>query len=199
LRQFPPTKERTMSMIVVDVSMSLDGFISGPNVRAEEPMGEGGEGLHTWMAAAETDPAVARELVTGVGASLVGRHTFELGLRPWGGTPWPGTPSFVVTHRPRPDLPGDNGGTFAFDGLAAAVSRATQAAGKGDVFVLGGELTHHLLRAGLLDEIRLHIVPILLGGGTPLFAGELAELDPIHESVAGSVTHLHLRVAGHQP
>ncbi|HVX42259.1 MAG TPA: dihydrofolate reductase family protein [Mycobacteriales bacterium] len=183
-----------MSRIVLDVSVSLDGFTSGPNVRAEEPMGDGGEKLHEWMAAAETDPAVAGELATNVGAALVGRHTFELGLRPWGGTPWPGVPSFVVTHRSRPDLRAGNGGTFAFDGLEAAATRARQAAGDRDVFVLGAEVGRHLLRTGLLDEIRLHVVPILLGGGTPLFTGEQAELVPVSQVITGSVTHLHLRV-----
>jgi dihydrofolate reductase len=113
-----------------------------------------------------------------VGGAIIGRRTFDLGVGPWGGTPWPGVPSFVVTHRTREDLPGDNGGTFAFDGLEAAARRAGDAAGGKDVLVLGAHVAGQLLRAGLLDEVRIHLVPLLLGEGTPLFAGERGELIP---------------------
>ncbi|HEX3790829.1 MAG TPA: hypothetical protein VHW44_23405 [Pseudonocardiaceae bacterium] len=99
-----------MSTVVLDVSMSLDGFTAGPKVREAEPMGDGGERLHAWMvgqgADGETDLDVFRQLDATVGATVVGRRTFELGLVPWGGTPWAGLPSFVVTHRVRPDLLG---------------------------------------------------------------------------------------------
>jgi dihydrofolate reductase len=80
-----------------------------------------------------------------------------LGL--WGGTPWPGVPSFVVTHQTREDRLGDNGGTFAFDGLEAAARRAKDAVGDKDVSVLGAEVARRLLRAALLDEVRIHLVP----------------------------------------
>lgn len=106
-----------MSKVVLSVSMSLDGFTAGPNVRDEEPMGDGGERLHEWYAGkgpdGEVDAGVVREEDAAVGAAIIGRRTFDLGLGPWGGTPWPGVPSFVVTHRTREDLLGDNGGTFA--------------------------------------------------------------------------------------
>ncbi|WP_263166267.1 dihydrofolate reductase family protein [Streptomyces sp. SCSIO ZS0520] len=187
-----------MGKVVLDVSVSLDGFTAGPDVRDEEPMGAGGEGLHEWHAGegpgGEADLAVARELDARTGAALIGRRTFDLGLRPWGGTPWPGVPSFVVTHRTRADLVGGNGGTFAFAGLEDATRRAREAAGDKDVRVLGAETARALLRAGLLDEVQLHLVPVLLGGGTPLFAGERAELVPEGEAITGSVTHLRYRV-----
>jgi dihydrofolate reductase len=188
-----------MSKVVLDVSMSLDGFIAGPNVRDAEPMGDGGERLHEWMFRkgpdAEIDLGVRREVDASVGATVIGRRTFDLGVGPWGGTPWPGMPSFVVTHRTQPDLLGKNGGLFAFDGLEAAARRAKEAAGHKDVLVLGGEIARHLLRADLLDEIRIHLVPLLLGAGTPLFDGERAELIPEGKPVTGSVTHLRFRVA----
>lgn len=163
-------------------------------------MGDGGDRLHAWMfgegegAASEIDAGM-RTVDAAVGAAVIGRRTFDLGVGPWGGTPWPGVPSFVVTHRARPDLLGDNGGTFAFDGLQAAVRRAKQAAADKDVLVLGADVARQVLRAGLLDEIRLHLVPVLLGAGTPLFYGERAELIPEGKPVTGAVTHLRFRVA----
>lgn len=188
-----------MGLVVVDVSMSLDGFMTGPNVRGTEPMGDGGERLHAWLAGegpdGEVDLAVGRAMDASVGATVIGRHTFDLGLGPWGGTPWPGVPGFVVTHRVRPDLLGDNGGTFVFDGLHAAVERAKKAAGDKDVVVMGADVARQVLRAGLLDEIRIHLVPILLGTGIPLFDGEQAELTLEGKPVTGTVTHLRFRVA----
>jgi dihydrofolate reductase len=169
-----------MSKVVLDVSMSLDGFTAGPNVRESEPMGDGGERLHEWMAGegpdGGVDISVRREVDATVGATVIGRRTFDLGVGPWGGTPWPGVPSFVVTHRTREDLLGDNGGTFAFDELQAAARRAKEAAGDKDVLVLGAHVARELLRAGLLDEVRIHLVPLLMGEGTRLFVGERAEL-----------------------
>jgi dihydrofolate reductase len=125
-------RELAMSNVVLDVAMSLDGFTAGPNVGQEEPMGEGGERLHEWMWAAgnEADSKVDARFRTPdaiVGAAVVGRRTFDLGVGPCGGTPWPGIPSFVVTHWTREDLRGGNGGTFAFCGLEG---RGT--AGQGD-------------------------------------------------------------------
>jgi dihydrofolate reductase len=189
-----------MSKVVLDVAMSLDGFTAGPNVGEAAPLGEDGERLHEWMWAAGSGvDAGFRPVDAVVGAAVIGRRTFDLGLGPWGGTPWPGVPSFVVTHRTREDLLGDNGGTFAFDGLEAAVRRAKHAAGDAagdkDVLVLGAHVAGQLLRAGLLDEVRIHLVPLLLGNGTPLFAGERAELIQEGEPVAGAVTHLRYRVA----
>ncbi|OXM52528.1 dihydrofolate reductase family protein [Amycolatopsis alba] len=183
-----------MSKVVLDVSMSMDGFTAGPDVRAEEPMGDGGERLHEWMAGDGADARAFEEVNARVGATVIGRRTFDLGLRPWGGTPWPGVPSFVVTHRTREDLLGDNGGTFAFDGLEAAVRRAEAAAGDKDVLVLGADVAGQLLGAGLLDEVHLHLAPVVLGRGTGLFAGHLGELIPQGTPVAGIATHLRFRV-----
>src|SRR5580693_6302418 len=163
--------------------MSLDGFTAGPDIGEAHPMGKDGG----------VDAGFSPMNAT-VGAAVIGRRTFDLGVGPWGGTPWPGVPSFVVTHRTREDLLGDNGGTFAFDGLEAAARRARDAAGDKDVLVLGAHVAGQLLRAGLLDEVRIHLVPLLLGEGTPLFAGERAELIPEGKPVAGAVTHLRYRV-----
>ncbi len=188
-----------MSTVVLDVAMSLDGFTAGPNIGEANPLGEGGERLHEWMWADRDGPDGGIDsgfspVKAAVGAAVIGRRTFDLGVGPWGGTPWPGVPAFVVTHRIREDLPGDNGGTFAFDGLAAAARRARDAAGDQDVLVLGAHVAGQLLRAGLLDEVRIHLVPLLMGTGTSLFAGERAELVPDGKPVAGALTHLRYRV-----
>jgi dihydrofolate reductase len=142
-------------------------------------MGDGGERLHDWAfpegQGSEIDAATHREAGAAVGATVVGRRTFDVGQGPWGGTPFPGTPGYVMTHRPGPDLLGGNGGTFAFGGPHESVERARKAAEDKDVFVMGADVSRQVLAAGLLDEVHLHLVPILLGAGTPLFAGERAE------------------------
>jgi dihydrofolate reductase len=188
-----------MAKLVWDVSTSLDGFTSGPNVRLDEAMGDGGEALHAWMACSgprgDVDAAAVERINANVRATIVGRRTFDVGLQHWGGTPWPGVPCFVVTHRMEDDLRGDNGGTFAFAGADDAVRRARDAAGDSNVMILGATIARQLLAAGHIDEIWLHTVPILLGGGAPMFAGERAVLIPQGEPLVGSVTHQVFTVA----
>jgi dihydrofolate reductase len=189
-----------ISKVVLDVAMSLDGFTAGPNVSQDKPMGDDGERLPEWIWKGGNGPdsevdAGFRTPDAIVGAAVTGRRTFDLDVGRWGGTPWPGVPTFVVTHRTREDLLGDNGGTFSFCGLEAAARRARDAAGDKDVLVLGAHVAGQLLRAGMLDEVRIHLLPLLLGEGTPLFAGERGELIPEGKPVAGTVTHLRYRVA----
>jgi dihydrofolate reductase len=118
--------------VVLDVSMSLDGFTAGPNVREAEPMGDGSERLHAWMAGkgpdGEFDIGVRREVDATVGAAVIGRRTYDLGLDSWGGTPWPGVPSFVVTNRAKQDLLGDNGVLDAVVNCSRCVSVPAAAA-----------------------------------------------------------------------
>src|SRR6478609_4122907 len=169
-----------MSRIIMDVSMSLDGFTAGPNIGPATPMGEGGERLHEWMFRDDltdaVDLGIREEKNKSVGAALIGRRTFDIGLELWGGTPWAGVPCFVVTNRPQVGFVGDNGGEFWFGGLEAAAQRAKEAAGDCDVQVLGATVAGQLLQAGLLDEVFLHLVPVMLGAGTPLFGGVQADL-----------------------
>ncbi|MEY9925613.1 dihydrofolate reductase [Catenulispora sp. GP43] len=187
-----------MSTVVLDVSMSLDGFTAGADISEHAPLGVGGEQLHAWIFDDAPERKVDHDVIAAsnaaVGAAVVGRRTFDLGLHFWGGTPWPGTPTFVVTHEQRADLVGDNGGAFAFDGVQGAVRRAKEAAGTKDVMVLGAHTAGSLVAAGLLDEVRIHLVPVLLGAGTPLFAGQIAALVRVGEPFAGTVTHLRYRV-----
>jgi dihydrofolate reductase len=194
--------------VIADQSISLDGFSAGPNVAMTNGMGDGGEDLHTWVfsehgrtgrdGAAIEGP---QELLSGAGAVVVGRRMFDLGEEPWGDPPpFHDNPVFVVTHRPHPPIAKQGGTiyTFVTDGLDTALAQARAAAGHRTVAVLGGaEIIRQCIRGGLLDELRLHIVHIVLGGGTPLFAGlapsEVA-LERIGLSDADGATHLTFRL-----
>jgi len=198
--------------VIADQSASLDGFSAGPNVGMGNGMGDGGEELHTWMFAeggsTVRDGAAIegpQELLAVVGSVVVGRRMFDLGEEPWGDPPpFHNNPVFVVTHRSHPPIAKQGGTTYTFvtDGLEAALARARDAAGDRNVAVLGGaEIIRQCIRGGLLDELRLHvvhIVHIVLGGGTALFGG----LDPASVALeriglidADGVTHLTFRLA----
>jgi dihydrofolate reductase len=201
-----------MGKVVLDMSISLDGIGAGPNPSEEDRMGVGGERLHAWFpfydpeqestagvpAAGEADARMVRELFAATGAVVLGKRTFDLGLEPWGGTPFP-VPCFVLTHEARDDLV-TNTGTFAFvtDGIERAVRRAQAAAGDKDVLVMGGPtVARQAVRAGLVDEIRLHLVPVLFGAGTRLFddlGTKHIELEPTEVVASPAATHLRFRV-----
>lgn len=202
-----------MSKVVVDMSISLDGFGSGANPSAENPMGIEGDRLHAWMpfydaeqaatggdsAANEVDVRMVQELFAAAqGAVVLGKRTFELGLEPWGGTPFP-APCFVVTHEARDDLV-TKSGTFRFvtDGIEQAVRHAQAAAGDKDVLVMGGpNVVQQAVRAGLVDEIALHVAPVLLGAGSRPFeqlGPEPIALERIEQIASPRVTHLRFRV-----
>ena len=192
-----------MGKVVVDISMSLDGFVAGPNPTLEEPLGEKGEELHEWVVRTnywrerhgleggeeDEDSEVIREAFSSVGASVMGRKMFSGGSGPWESDPrsmgWWGdeppfhTPVFVLTHHAREPEEMKGGTTFFFvtDGIEAAIQQARAAAGEGNVAIGGGaSAIQQALAAGLVDELQVHVAPILLGGGTRLF-GEGA--DPI--------------------
>ena len=192
-----------MGKVVVDISMSLDGFVAGPNPTLEEPLGKKGEELHEWVVRTnywrerhgleggeeDEDSEVIREAFSSVGASVMGRRMFSGGSGPWESDPrsmgWWGdeppfhTPVFVLTHHAREPKEMEGGTTFFFvtDGIEAAIEQARAAAGEGNVAIGGGaNAIQQALAAGLVDELQVHVAPILLGGGTRLF-GEGA--DPI--------------------
>jgi dihydrofolate reductase len=183
--------------VLLFMSMSLDGYVAGPAVSDEHPMGEGGERLHDWMFAdpvVEADRAVADGVRAEVGASVVGRRTFDLGLPHWGDVPFAGS-SFVVTHRGREPL-AQSSGTFTFVGdVAEAVERAATAAGDRKVVVMGADLARQALRAGLVDELLISHVPVLLGGGSRLFdATPAPELATVEVVASPAATHVRYRV-----
>jgi dihydrofolate reductase len=213
-----------MTSFTLDISMSLDGFIAGPDADLEEPLGRGGEGLHEWvfgvkswreshgMSGGETGPddEVVEEWRSRAGATIMGRRMFSGGQGPWEDDPrangWWGDeppfhhPVFVLTHHPREPLPMQGGTTFNFvtDGPEAALEQAHAAAGEKDVGLAGGaDAAQQYLAAGLLDEVQIHLVPIFLGDGVRLFDNldERVKLEPTRVIESPAVTHLRYRVS----
>ena len=212
-----------MTQVKFDISTSLDGYIAGPDPDLEQPLGAGGEQLHEWvvklsawreqhgLAGGEVnaDSEIMAESIERIGAYVMGRGMFGGGDGSWGDEPWSGwggeappfhAPVYVVTHHARAPLPREGGTTFHFvtEGVEAAVAQAQQAAGEGDVLVAGGaSVIQQALRAGLVDEFQLHVAPVLLGGGTPLFAGlgpDDVQVETVRVVESPSVTHLKYRV-----
>jgi dihydrofolate reductase len=172
-------QEDNVSKVVCEISMSLDGFITGPSVRVGNGMGDNGDRLHDWMfdAKTETDAKIVDETYASSGAVIIGKRMFEVGFELWGDPPPFRMPVFIVTHEERESLPMQGGTTYTFvtDGIEAALKRARAAAGDKNVGVWGGaNIIRQYLKAGLLDEIQIHHIPILLGDGVRLFEG----LDP---------------------
>lgn len=204
-----------MAQVNVDISMSLDGFIAGPDDSREHPLGRGGERLHEWLyglaswrerhglegGEAGRDAEVLEQAFENVGAAVMGRRMFDLGEGPWGDEPPFHMPVFVVTHNPREALVKEGGTTFSFvtDGVGGAVQRARATAGEKDVSVAGGaNVIQQCLGAGLVDEMQIHVVPVLLGQGRRLFEGSTTgqvDLEATRILESSGVTHLRYRVA----
>jgi dihydrofolate reductase len=211
-----------MSRFRFQLSVSLDGFVAGPDQSEEHPLGIGGEELHQWVVSLEAwrrphgleggevnaSTPVMEETQANVGATVMGRNMFGGGPGPWrADRPWNGwwgdnppfhTPVFVLTHHPREPLEMEGGTTFIFvtDGIEAAFDQAKQAAGGRDVMLGGGaSVVQQYLAAGLIDEFELHLVPILLGAGARLFehVGDL-DLEQVRVVEAPGVSHIKYRV-----
>jgi dihydrofolate reductase len=184
-----------MAKLRFGITMSLDGYVAGPHQTLENPLGEGGEKLHEWafgvrsiramhgMEGGTTGPddAVAAEALENIGATIMGRNMFGGGEGPWGADPWKGwwgdnppfhTPVYVLTHHAREPLVMEGGTTFHFvtEGIHGALAQAKVAAAGRDVWLGGGaDVAQQYLKAGLIDEMEIHVVPVLLGGGARLF------------------------------
>lgn len=210
--------------LIVDITASLDGYVAGPNQSLENPLGEGGEQLHEWVVAlkewrephgrsgGETDassPIVAEHLGR-IGASIMGRRMYSGGEGPWENDPnaggWWGDdppfhhPVFVLTHHARAPLAMQGGTTFTFvtDGIESALKQARAAAGEKDIQVAGGaQAVQQYLAAGKVEELQLHVVPLLLGAGERLLDnldGADVKLECTRVVDAPAVTHLRYRV-----
>jgi dihydrofolate reductase len=213
-----------MGKLAVDISMSLDGFVAGPNPTLERPLGDGGDGLHEWAFALESwrkphglpggetnaSTKVIDETLEATGAVVMGRRMFSGGEGPWEDDPnaegWWGdeppfhVPVFVLTGHAREALTMQGGTTFTFvtEGIEAALEEARAAAEDKDVFVGGGaSVVQQYLAAGLLEELQINLAPVLLGGGTRLFGGPGAvqpALEIVRVVETPAVTHLKYRV-----
>ena len=212
-----------MGKVSVGISMSLDGYVAGPDADLEHPLGIGGERLHEWAFGAQSwrevhgleggernaDADVIAEGVRATGAVAMGRRMYSGGSGPWEQDPrargWWGddppfhTPVFVLTHHAREPLPMEGGTTFNFvtDGIESAIEQARAAAGDKDVLVAGGATAvQQASAAGLLDELQVHVAPVFLGGGARLFDGIAADVGLEIDRVVDSpkVTHLRYRV-----
>jgi dihydrofolate reductase len=214
-----------MGRLICDISMSLDGFVAGPNATLEQPLGEGGEKLHEWLMATKAfrathgmtggedsaDSRLVEEHLRSIGATIMGRRMFSGGAGPWESDPnadaWWGEdppfhhPVFVLTHHARERVTKRGGTTFTFvtDGVESAAEQARAAAGDRDVQVAGGaSVVQQYLAAGLLAALQVHVAPVLLGGGVRLF-DRLGDAPPKLELTrvveSPAVTHLGYSVA----
>lgn len=189
-----------MSRVICDMSVSLDGYVTGPNDSRENPFGDGAEVLHDWLSRAATDDdrAILQDLLDRVGAVVMGRTSFDKneGDGGWGESgPVGDTPCFVVTHHePTKTYPPIY--TFVTDGVASAIEQAKRAAGGKVVHLHGASVMQQALPLGLVDEIRVHVIPVLLGGGTPLFAtlDSAITLERTNVQATPAATHLGFRV-----
>ena len=191
-----------MGKVVLTFSMLLDGFIAGPEISMKHAMGVGGERLHQWMLHEgpenTIDLGMAKELFAKVGAVVLGKRTFDVGLQHWDDTPYP-VPSFVVTHAVRDKTEMKSAAfTFVNDGVTNAIQQAKTAAAGKVVIVMGANVAQQLLKAGLADEIYIQLVPVLLGGGIRLFehlGSSPIELTCDRAINSPHITHLRFKVA----
>lgn len=206
-----------MGHVLLNMSISLDGFAAGPDVGVEHPMGRGGERLHEWLFRDGADRAVAadgvspagidaeqaKELSTMTGAVVIGKRTFDVGVGLWQDTPFP-VPTFVITHEPHEHMTMRSAAfTFVTEGIEHALRQAQHAAGDRNVLIMGGAaIAQQFVRARLVDEIRLQLVPVLLGAGTRLFdqgAADHIELERTMVVESPHVTHLRFELTGARP
>jgi dihydrofolate reductase len=207
--------EVLMGQVIADITMTVDGFIAGPNDGVEKPLGEGGERIHQWLydsaswrelhgrtgGEARTDGELVEEAFERTGAVVMGKRMFQIGDGPngWGDDPPFHKPVFVLTHEARePSVKGDTTFTFVTDGIESALEQARAAAGDKDVSVGGGaNAIQQFIKAGLLDELQVHVAHVLLGDGISLFGQgpEQIELESTRVMDSSGVTHLRFRVA----
>jgi dihydrofolate reductase len=209
-------------MLYLDISVSLDGYVAGPDQSMEDPLGVGGEQLHEWAIATKAfqerhghgggeagpDDEVVMESIANTGATIMGRRMYSGGSGPWeddanargwwGDDPPFHHPVFVLTHHERAPLQMEGGTTFTFvtDGIESALEQARAAAGDRDVAIGGGaDVARQYLEAGLVEQLQLHVAPVLLGGGARLLDGFTRRFENMRTQGSPSgVAHLKYRV-----
>jgi dihydrofolate reductase len=195
-----------MGKVVLDITISLDGFVAALNVDIARPMGDGGMCLHNWLfgdgtiSATRIDREVADEVFAlTTGAFVIGRRMFDVGEGPWGEDGAFGKPCFVLTHRGKDKLvKGATTFNFVTDGIESALEQAKAAADDKNIFVMGGaNIAQQYLKAGLVDEMRIHVAPVLLGAGTQLFDNintQQIKLETTRVLESPLATHLNFRI-----
>jgi dihydrofolate reductase len=203
-----------MSIVTAHMSMSLDGYVAGPNAGAGNPLGDEGVRIQQWMfdlasfremqdltgGKTNKDDEELRQRFAPTGAVVMGRRMFDEGEDPWGDNPPFRMPVFVVTHEARDRLVKEGGTTFTFvtDGIESALEQAKAAAGDKNVNIAGGaDTVQQFIKAGLLDELEIHLAPLLFGQGIRLFdrrGPEHIELENIRVVASPRVTHLRFRI-----
>lgn len=201
-----------MSKVTFNITVSLDGFVAGPNNSLDNGLGDGGERLFRWYFNGDTEVPISdgnmtlkvskqsaeimKEGMGAFGAGVWGRRTFDI-ARAWGGHP-PKSPAFIVTHTPPQEWVKEGSPfTFVTDGVESAIRQAKQAAGDKNVVICTASILQQCLSAGLVDEISIDVVPLLLGGGVRLFEAlgmRPIELERIRVVDAPNVTHMAFRV-----
>jgi dihydrofolate reductase len=217
-------EEETMGKLTLEITMSLDGFVAGPNQTIAQPLGEGGERLHEWVYGLATwreshgepggetsaDDDILKESLGSTGAVVMGRRMFSGGAGTWeddpnadgwwGDDPPFGVPVFILTHHAREPVQKQGGTTYTFvtEGIEAALAQARGAAGDRNVQVSGGaNVAQQYLKEGLMDEVQIHVAPLLLGDGVRLFEGldsERPTLEVTRVVESPAVTHIRYRV-----
>ena len=191
-----------MSKVILDISMSLDGYVRASNPTPDEPLGKGGERLHEWAFGEDERNAEFLEgAISSLGAMIAGRTTYDDSIRWWGADGPAGRARrrlFVVTHEPPSKVPDNSVYAFVTDGIHSALEQARAAAGDGNVAIMGGaNVGQQYLAAGLVDEIGISLVPVLFGSGTRLFehlGGEHIQLEPTQVVDTSTATHLRYGV-----
>jgi dihydrofolate reductase len=201
-----------MGKVTFNMTMSLDGFVAGPNDGPENGLGDGGDGLFTWYFSGDTEvfmsegvpplkvskqsAKILKKAFSNIGAGVWGRRTFDI-AHAWGGNP-PGSPAFIVTHNiPQEWVKEGSPFIFVTDGVESAIHQAKKAAGDKDVVICTPSILQQALKAGLVDEIHVDVAPILIGGGVSLFdhfGSAPINLECIGNIQAPGVTHLGFRV-----
>ena len=204
-----------MAIVTADLMVSLDGFMAGTNVSVDRPGGEGAEALHEWIASLSSwrerqglsggsrdrDSEVIGDWFDATGAVVMGRMMYDTGAAFWGDDPPFRAPVFVLTHRPRPKLVKRGGTSFTFvtEHIRDAVARARAAAGVKNVDIAGGaDTVRQALNAGVIDEMRLHVLPVLIGAGLRLFDNlgpEPPRLEQVGVTEGAGAAHLTYRVS----
>ena len=188
-----------MGSVIYDMSMSLDGFVAGANMRPEAGLGDDGERLHDWVFKDPNGMQMVEDAIANLGAVIAGRTTYDMSMPGWGADGPTGdarVPVFVLSHSVPDDVP--EGGVYTFVGdLDTALAKARETAGDENMSVMGADTGRQLMNAGAIDEVSIHVVPVLFGSGTPLFGSGVDEhitLELLDQSDTPYARHMRYRV-----